>query len=95
MPSEVFCQKKKVMCPGFDAPPYPGPLGIRIQAGISIEAWQEWIARQIILFNEYRLNPLDPETLPFLEKEMETFFFTEESKDVPGHTPTNVSQQKT
>ncbi len=85
MPHSVFCQKKKAMLTGFAEPPYPGPLGARIQAEISVEAWGDWMARQILLFNEYRLNPLDPETVQFLEKEMTTFLFTEDSEAVPGH----------
>lgn len=89
----IFCQKLQKELPGFDTPPYPGPLGERVMAEISAQAWDEWIKHQTILLNEYRLSPLDPDTPAFLEKEMNTFLFTDESKAVPGHVPLQKTEE--
>jgi|TARA_B110000438_G_C15259453_1_gene413398 Fe-S cluster biosynthesis and repair protein YggX len=64
---------------GLDYSPYPGDLGQRIYDGVSKEAWQQWLAHQTMLINEYRLTPIEPEARTFLETEMEKFFFGEGS----------------
>ncbi|MEQ8204775.1 MAG: oxidative damage protection protein, partial [Woeseia sp.] len=45
----------------------------------SKEAWQQWVAHQTMLINEYRLTPIEPEARKFIETEMEKFFFGEGS----------------
>ncbi len=64
---------------GLDYSPYPGDLGQRIYDNVSNEAWQNWLAHQTMLINEYRLTPIEPEARKFLETEMEKFFFGEGS----------------
>ena len=61
---------------GLEYLPYPGELGQRIFDNVSKQAWQQWLAHQTMLINEYRLTPIEPEARKFLEKEMEKFFFT-------------------
>jgi Fe-S cluster biosynthesis and repair protein YggX len=60
---------------GLDRVPYPGDLGQRVFEQVSKEAWQQWLAHQTMLINEYRLTPIDPANRKFLEEEMEKFFF--------------------
>ena len=60
---------------GLDYAPYPGDLGVRIYANVSKQAWQQWLAHQTILINEYRLSPIEPQARKYLEGEMEKFFF--------------------
>ena len=60
---------------GLDYAPYPGELGQRIYDSVSKQAWQNWLAHQTILINEYRLTPIEPQARKFLETEMEKFFF--------------------
>jgi Fe-S cluster biosynthesis and repair protein YggX len=60
---------------GLARPPYPGPLGKRVFDSVSKEAWQQWLAHQTTLINEYRLSPMEPKARQFLEQEMEKFFF--------------------
>lgn len=79
---EVFCKKHQKNGPALERAPYPGPLGERIQKEICADAWQEWLAHQTMLINEYRLSPVDPKSRTFLEIEMEKFFFGEGS-DAP------------
>lgn len=71
----VQCVVLKREAEGLDRPTYPGPLGQRIFANVSKEAWQRWSRHQIMLINEYRLVPIEPKARKFLEAEMEKFFF--------------------
>jgi Fe-S cluster biosynthesis and repair protein YggX len=68
---------------GLDYAPYPGELGARIYAGVSKPAWQQWLAHQTMLINEYRLSPIEPQARKYLEGEMEKFFFGDGSQK-PG-----------
>lgn len=61
--------------PGLDRMPYPGDLGQRIFDNVSQEAWQQWLAHQTMIINEYRLVPIEPKDRKFIETEMEKFFF--------------------
>jgi len=75
----VQCVRLKKEAEGLDAQPWPGDLGKRIFESVSKPAWQEWLAHQTMLINEYRLVAIQPEARKFLETEMEKFFFGEGS----------------
>ncbi len=75
MTRKVQCALLSVEADGLDYVPYPGELGQRIYENISQQAWQQWIAHQTMLINEYRLTPFEPKARAFLEAEMENFFF--------------------
>lgn len=75
MPRIVHCTKLGIDAEGLDRPPYPGPVGQRIYEQISKQAWQDWVAHQTRLINEYRLALADPKARKFLAEEMEKFFF--------------------
>jgi Fe-S cluster biosynthesis and repair protein YggX len=75
MPRTIQCAYLKREAEGLDRIPYPGPLGQRIYAGISKEAWQLWLRHQTMLINEYRLSPIEPKARQFLVEEMEKFLF--------------------
>jgi Fe-S cluster biosynthesis and repair protein YggX len=85
MPRTVFCHYLQREAEGLDRAPYPGELGQRIFAGISKEAWQEWLRHQTMLMNEYRLTPIDPKARKFLVEEMEKFLFAGGSKKPDGY----------
>jgi len=72
---------------GLDYSPYPGELGARIYAGVSKQAWQQWLAHQTMLINEYRLSPIEPQARKYLEGEMEKFFFGDGSRKPGEFTP--------
>jgi Fe-S cluster biosynthesis and repair protein YggX len=76
----VQCVKLGREAEGLNAPPYPGELGKRIYENVSREAWQQWLAHQTMLINEYRLSPIEPKARKFLEEEMEKYFFGEGSE---------------
>ena len=75
MARTVDCVLLKQEAEGLDFAPYPGELGQRIYDNVSKQAWQQWLAHQTMLINEYRLTPIDPEHRKMLEGEMEKFFF--------------------
>lgn len=88
----IQCKKLKKEAEGFEQVPYPGPLGQRIVADISKEAWQLWLNHQTMLINEYRLSMLDPNARKFLVDEMERFLFGEGSAKPAGYTPPSSSE---
>ncbi len=75
MTRTVHCVLLKREAPGLTRLTYPGPLGQRIFAEVSQEAWAGWVRHQTMLINEYRLTPVDPKARKFLEGEMEKYFF--------------------
>ena len=75
MSHTVKCALLGIEADGLDYVPYPGELGQRIYANISKQAWQQWLAHQTMLINEYRLTPIEPKARKFLEQEMEKFLF--------------------
>lgn len=89
----VFCQKLHKQARGLDRIPYPGPLGERIYAAISLEAWQGWLKHQTLLINENRLSVLDPKSRAFLESEMEKYLFTGGSETPAGFVPKDNAAQ--
>lgn len=87
----IDCVKLKKQAEGFENPPYPGELGKRIYTEISKEAWQQWLAHQTMLINEYRLSMLDPKAREFLAREMELFLFGDGSQKPAGYiSPDNA-----
>ncbi len=89
MSRTVQCVLLQREAPGLDNSPYPGELGQRIFENVSREAWQQWLGRQTLLINEYRINPLDPKSRKFIEEEMESFFFGGDSKPPPEFVPSD------
>ena len=87
MSRTVQCALLNKEADGLDFAPYPGELGQRIYENVSKEAWQQWLAHQTILINEYRLTPIEPEARKFLETEMEKFLFGGGSAAPKEYTP--------
>lgn len=87
MSRTVNCVLLGVEAEGLDYAPYPGDLGQRIYDNVSRQAWQQWLAHQTMLINEYRLTPIEPRARKFLEEEMEKFFFGEGAEKPEGYVP--------
>lgn len=83
----VKCVLLGVEAEGLDYAPYPGELGQRIYENVSRQAWQQWLAHQTMIINEYRLTPIEPKARKFLEEEMEKFFFGQGSHKPEGFVP--------
>jgi Fe-S cluster biosynthesis and repair protein YggX len=83
----VKCVKFGREMPGLDRPPWNGELGKRVFENVSKEAWKMWIEYSKMLMNEYRLNPLDPQSHKIMEEQMEQFFFGEGASLPEGYVP--------
>ncbi len=87
MSRQVKCALLNIETEGLDYPPYPGEIGQRIFKEISKEAWQQWLAHQTMLINEYRLTPIEPKAREFLETEMEKFLFSGGAEKPADYVP--------
>ena len=87
MSRTVHCIKLGVDAEGLDRPPYPGPLGQRIYEQVSKRAWQEWVAHQTRLINEYRLALGEAKARKFLADEMQKYFFGGGELAQTGYVP--------
>jgi Fe-S cluster biosynthesis and repair protein YggX len=83
----VHCAKLGIEAEGLDKPPFPGPKGEEIFNNVSKQAWQDWLNKQTMLINEYRLASYDPKARAFLAEERTKFLF-EDNNDMPeGYVP--------
>ena len=87
MSRRVQCVLLKTEAEGLDRPTYPGELGRRIYEHVSKPAWQQWLAHQTMLINEYRLTPIEPRARKSLEHAMEKFFVGAGSSRPEGFVP--------
>ena len=71
----VFCSRFKQEMEGLDEAPFDSDFGNKVYNNVSKKAWQEWVERQKMLLNEYRLQPWLPQAQQFLVEQMEEFFF--------------------
>jgi Fe-S cluster biosynthesis and repair protein YggX len=81
----VQCVKFGREMPGLDRVPWKGEIGKRVFENVSKDAWKLWIEHSKMVMNEYRLNPLDPNSQKIMEEQMEQFFFGEGSKLPEGY----------
>ena len=71
--ANVHCKRCGQVREGLANPPFGGDLAKEVQAGICKPCWMEWIGRQTMIINEYRLNVVDPQAQEALLKEMKEF----------------------
>jgi Fe-S cluster biosynthesis and repair protein YggX len=83
----VRCVKFGKEMPGLERIPWKGELGKRVFENVSQEAWKMWIEHSKMVMNEYRLNPLDPNSQKIMEQQMEQFFFGEGARLPEGYVP--------
>jgi Fe-S cluster biosynthesis and repair protein YggX len=81
----VHCVKFDKDLPGLDRVPWRGDLGKRVYENVSKDAWKLWIEHSKMIMNEYRLNPLDPNSQKIMEEQLEQFFFGEGAKLPEGY----------
>lgn len=87
MSNLIYCLKSQREAEPLTQAPYPGELGEKILNNISAEAWQQWIERQTMLINEYRLSLIDPKARSFLKDEMQKFLFEDTDVKPEGYKP--------
>jgi Fe-S cluster biosynthesis and repair protein YggX len=83
----VHCVKFDKEMPGLDRVPWRGEIGKRVYENVSKEAWKLWVEYSKMLMNEYRLNPIDPNSQKIMEEQMEQFFFGDGAKLPEGYVP--------
>ena len=71
--SEVQCARCGTTAPGLERAPLPGAVGQAVQERTCAACWSEWLRAQVILINEYRLSPRQPEHFERLLGEMRGF----------------------
>jgi len=86
-PRMVKCVKLGRELPGLDFIPWSGEIGKRVYENVSAEAWKMWVEYSKMLMNEFRLNPLDPNSHKVMEQQMEQFFFGEGAKLPEQYVP--------
>ena len=86
-PRMVKCVKLGRELPGLDRAPWKGAIGQRVYDNVSKEAWKGWVEHSKMLMNEFRLNPLDPNSQKIMEEQMEQYFFGEGGKAPEGYVP--------
>ena len=75
MPHMVHDSRLKQEMEGLDEPPFDSDFGHKIYNNVSKQSWGEWVERQKMLLNEYRLQPWTPQAQEFLVEQMQEFFF--------------------
>lgn len=83
----VDCVKLGRRLPGIKRRPFPGPLGEKIRANVSADAWEMWTEHAKMIINEYRINSTDPRAQELLMAQCEQFFWGEGSKLPEGYVP--------
>jgi Fe-S cluster biosynthesis and repair protein YggX len=58
---------------GLQEAPYPNELGEKVLAHTCEECWNAWVGQQLMLMNEYRLDPMNDEHSKFLDQQMQEF----------------------
>jgi len=69
----VKCNRCKQEGSALTEPPLPGELGQKIVSQVCEPCWQAWVSQQLMLMNEYRLDPVNDEHNKFLDDEMSKF----------------------
>jgi Fe-S cluster biosynthesis and repair protein YggX len=77
--ADVQCSRCGSTAAALTATPLPGQLGQTVLTQTCAACWQEWVAAQVILMNEKRLTPGDPEHYAILVREMRTFLSLQET----------------
>jgi Fe-S cluster biosynthesis and repair protein YggX len=87
MPHMVQDSRFKREMEGLDEPPFDTDFGNKIYNSVSKQSWGEWVERQKMLLNEYRLQPWTPQAQEFLVEQMQEFFFGEGGALPKEYTP--------
>ena len=95
MPHMVVCARYKEEMEGLDEPPFDSEFGQNIYDHVSKKAWSEWIERQKMLLNEYRLQPWTREAQEFLVEQMQQSLFRRRTPAPPRNKSSGHSGTRT
>jgi len=71
--ASIECSRCGKTAEALSAPPYPDELGAEIQAKVCRDCWGEYMQRQIMFINEYRLDLMDPHAQEILTRDLREF----------------------
>lgn len=69
----ITCARCGATAEALASPPLPTAVGREIHARTCPNCWKAWLATQVMIINEYRLNLVDPDVRKQLEAEMRRF----------------------
>ena len=79
----VTCTRCGRTAEALPAPPYPDALGSRIQRSVCAACWREYMGRQVMVINEYRLDLMEPRAQEILTRDMLEFLRLEPEEEKP------------
>ena len=86
----VHCVKLGKDLPGLEYPPFGGPLGEKIWASVSEEAWKGFLEHFKMMMNEYRLQGgTEQATNVFLDQAEKYFYGEGAAAPPPEFKPTH------
>jgi len=71
--SKIKCNRCGEKKGTLDEAPFNNDLGQKVLEQTCADCWQAWVSQQLMLMNEYRLDPLYDEHSNFLDKEMQKY----------------------
>ena len=71
----IVCARCDEQRKALGDPPFPGSLGEEVAARVCAGCWDEWMAMEIKVINELRLNFMEPEAQATLSRHMKDFLF--------------------
>ena len=71
--ADVQCSRCGSTAPELERAPLPGEVGRLVHEQTCQSCWKAWLGAQVILMNENRLSPGNPEHYDLLVREMTTF----------------------
>ena len=71
--SQIQCSRCGESKEGLQQAPLLGEAGEQVLSRTCAECWGEWIRAQVIILNEHKLTPANPEHFELLLGEMRSF----------------------
>ena len=72
-PNTVECSRCGNEAPAAQNVVYGGALGDEIRSKVCENCWQEWLAMEVMVINELRLNFMDPKSQDVLAAQLRQF----------------------
>lgn len=69
----ITCVRCARCAPAADNVSYGGALGAEIRAKVCADCWSEWLAAEVMVINELRLDFMDPKSLEALGQQLRSF----------------------
>ena len=71
--AEIHCSRCDRDVEGFARSPLPGPMAAEIEAHACPHCFEDWMAQEVMIINEYKLDLSVPKNQDMLNVEMSRF----------------------